>query len=198
MTHARRTPILALILALLLAALLPSGGALRAQTPALADTGWRRLATGMYGEVAVVIQRRPDGRVEVSAAGEQRRGQAAFTPAALVRWADTTAKLVTRRERPGKQERVLRSAIEEPGVVAGAMALTRRVDAEGSRFTLFFADTSFSGFTVPLEQEEAQVFVGSVRKAAARAAAMSGAEPKAAKKRKQRGAAKAESEPSGR
>jgi hypothetical protein len=52
------------------------------------------------------------------------------------------------------------------------MAMTRSVDAGQSQFALMFSENPQSSFTVPIEPEEADVFVAIIRKAEVQASKM--------------------------
>jgi hypothetical protein len=52
------------------------------------------------------------------------------------------------------------------------MAMTRSVDAGESQYALAFSENPQSAFTVPIEAEEADVFVAIIRKAETQAAKM--------------------------
>lgn len=134
------------------------------------DTGGRRtLSTAMYGDAAVVINRRADGRVEIAAAGATHRVTVAIAPRALLAWADSTATMISRRVAPLKKSettRTIRSFLDEPGLASGGLSLTRRVHPSGSSYSVFFADSVFGGFSIPLSRQDAGVFVSAARRAA--------------------------------
>lgn len=159
------------------------------RAPATVDSGSRRtLSTAMYGDNAVVINQRPDGRLEIAAAGATRRVSVTVAPRALLAWADSTATMISRRVPPPKKPATtstIRSFLDEPGLASGGLSLTRRVHASGSSYSVFFADSLFGGFSIPLSRDDARVFVG-----AARRAAIAVREANAAGKPKPKGATK--------
>lgn len=116
------------------------------------------------------------------------------------RWADSALRLLARR--PPRPRRVrkgraaassgpdsapaatrLRAILEEPGVGAGSMILTRTDSAGETRWSLYAADGELAEVRQVLEAEEARVLARVVRQGAIAAAPPALAKPKAKKRR---------------
>jgi hypothetical protein len=148
-----------------------SGGAvaIAPATPAPDTITRRTVATSMFGDNAVVINERSDGRIEIAAAGEKQRVTVTVPARALLAWADTTTAILSRRvaaPKPPETTRLVRSLMVEPELVGGGLTLTRRVHRGGSSYSLFFADSAFGGLSVPLTKRDAGVFLSAAQRAA--------------------------------
>lgn len=166
----------AVITALLALLLLPAALAAQVARHAVSKT--------MLGEAVVILNARADDLIEVAAADGRRSIALTLGLRDATHWADSSAKILRFRvrKRPGTVS--YRNLVEEPGVSGGGISLTRRVTAGESEYSVFFADTSFGGFAVPMSKEEATLFVSSVRKAVAAARKLSPREPAPAPRKK--------------
>ncbi|HEX5437512.1 MAG TPA: hypothetical protein VFW98_10140 [Gemmatimonadaceae bacterium] len=125
------------------------------------------------GEAAVIVNARPDSGVEVAVSAPGGDVVLEFAPDAVDQWGATTTKILSSRARSRRGRAVeSRSTLTEPGVVAGAVTFTRRVRRRAVTYTLFFANRNFGGFPVQVTKNDARVFVGTLRRAAAAARAM--------------------------
>ena len=124
-----------------------------------------------FGDAGVIVNARDDGFIEVAAAGPQKTIYLQLRGAAARAWIDSTQRMLKARARKADPPRTYRSEVTEYGSTT-TMALTRSVDAGQSQYALAFAENPQSAFTVPIEAEEADVFVAIIRRAEAQSAKM--------------------------
>ena len=161
------------------------------------------ISKAVFGDAGMIVNARDDGFIEVAAAGPQKTIYLQLRTAAARSWIDSTQRMLKARARKADPPRTYRSEITEYGSTT-TMALTRSVDAGQSQYALSFSENPQSAFTIPIEAEEADVFVAIIRKAetqsakmlektdstAARAADSARADSAAKPKKKKRPAAK--------
>ena len=130
------------------------------------------VSKAVFGDAGVIINARNDGFIEVAAAGPQKTVLIQLRTMAARAWVDSTSRMLSARA-PKKSAlpRTVRSDIQEYGTDT-KMAVTRRDTTGGSEYALFFSDAPNTGFTIPVEQSEADVFVALVRKAVTQSAKM--------------------------
>jgi len=119
----------------------------------------------------MIVNARDDGFIEVAAAGPEKTIYLKLRTAAARAWIDSTQRMLKARARKADPPRTYRSEVIEYGSTT-TMALTRAVDAGQSQYALAFSENPRSAFTIPIEAEEADVFVAIIRKAEAQAAKM--------------------------
>jgi hypothetical protein len=139
-----------------------------APTPAVRRVA---IAKTVFGDAGVIINARSDGFIEIAAAGPKKPILLQLRTLAARAWVDSTYRMLKARPRRSAKTRTYRSDIEEHAS-SGTMVLTRRVTSGESTYSLFFSDDPLSGFTVPIERSEADVFVATVRRAVAAATKM--------------------------
>jgi hypothetical protein len=125
----------------------------------------------VFGDAGIIVNARDDGFMEVAAAGPTKTILIQLRTMAARAWVDSTSRMLRARPRRSNTPRTFRSDIEEHGT-STTMALTRKVTAGESEYSLFFSDEPLTGFTIPIEKSEADVFVAIVRKAVAASAKM--------------------------
>jgi hypothetical protein len=129
------------------------------------------VSKAVFGDAGVIVNARDDGFIEVAAAGPQKTIYLQLRTAAARTWLDSTQRLLKARARKADPPRTYRSDVTEYGSTT-TMALTRSVDAGQSQYTLAFSENPQSAFTIPIDAEEADVFVAIIRKAETQAAKM--------------------------
>jgi hypothetical protein len=122
------------------------------------------VSKAVFGDAGMIVNARDDGFVEVAAAGPQKTVLLQLRTMAARGWLDSTGRIMRARPKRSPEPRTFRSEIREYGTNT-TMALTRTVTSGQSAYALYFADDPATGFTVPIEPEEADVFVAIVRKA---------------------------------
>ena len=122
------------------------------------------IAKTVLGDAGMIVNARDDGFIEIAAAGPNKTVLLQLRTMAARAWVDSTARMLKARVRRSNTPRTYRSDIEEHGT-AGTMALTRKVTAGESEYSLVFSDDPTGGFTIPIEKSEADVFVAQVRRA---------------------------------
>ncbi len=129
------------------------------------------ISKAVFGDAGVIVNARDDGFIEVAAAGPQKTIYLQLRGAAARAWIDSTQRMLKARARKADPPRTYRSDVTEYGSTT-TMALTRSVDAGQSQYALAFSENPQSAFTIPIEQEEADVFVAIIRKAETQSAKM--------------------------
>ena len=122
------------------------------------------ISKAVFGEAGMIVNARDDGFIEVAAAGPSKTVLLQLRTMAARGWLDSTGRVLRVRPKRSPEPRSFRSEIKEFGS-SSTMALTRTVTSGRSEYALHFADDPSTGFTVPIEQSEADVFVAIVRKA---------------------------------
>lgn len=137
-----------------------------AQNPFAPNTPTKRVAISkaVFGDAGVIVNARDDGFIEVAAAGPQKTIYLQLRTLAARAWIDSTQRMLKARSRKADPPRTYRSEVTEYGS-ATTMALTRAVEAGQSQYALAFSENPQSAFTIPIEAEEADVFVAIIRKA---------------------------------
>ena len=122
------------------------------------------VSKAVFGDAGMIVNARDDGFIEVAAAGPKKTVLLQLRTMAARGWLDSTGRILRTRPKRSPEPRTFRSEIREYGSNA-TMALTRTVTSGQSEYALYFADDPTTGFTVPIEQSEANVFVAVVKKA---------------------------------
>ena len=122
----------------------------------------------VVGDLAVRLVRQPDGAVAVGLADSLASVSFVVRPTDLRRWTDTLARLVARppaTARRGRPARDLPVAVDEPGLGAGTLVVTRRDSAGRAWFRLFAADAALVPVRGVLSAREVRALVALVRRA---------------------------------
>jgi hypothetical protein len=144
----------------------------------------RVIARAPFGDAVIMLNARSDGQIEIATAASKRSNVALVTWQAARLWADSADRILATRARPGKGRIITsRAVVEEQGVSGGAVSLVRKASRDSTEWSLFFADSSFSGFSVPIEKSEASVFVANMRRAITAAKKLQSPEKPPAKKK---------------
>jgi hypothetical protein len=143
------------------------------QNPFAPNTPTKRvsISKAVFGDAGVIVNARDDGFIEVAAAGPQKTIYLQLRTLAARAWIDSTQRMLKARARKADPPRTYRSEVTEYGSTT-TMALTRSVDAGQSQYALAFSENPQSAFTIPIEAEEADVFVAIIRKAETQSAKM--------------------------
>jgi hypothetical protein len=123
------------------------------------------VARAMYGEMAVIVQVRPN-QVRLAVDNGSENIFLSFVGTDARRWSDSTLRLLTRR-RSKRDTSSWRSALHEPGERAGTASLSMRVEEDGPVLTLFFADDSLVEVRGQIDSEDAQAFARVLQRASA-------------------------------
>ena len=124
------------------------------------------IAKSVFGDAGMIVNARDDGFIEVAAAGPSKTILLQLRALAARAWVDSTARMLRARPRRSNTPRTYRSDIDEAGT-SNTMAVSRKVTAGESEYSLFFSDDPLGGFTIPIEKSEADVFVAQIRRAVA-------------------------------
>lgn len=135
------------------------------------DTSLTTVTRAMYGDMAVIVQVRPN-QVRLAIDNGTSNLFLSFVGTDVRRWSDSTQRIFTRRRRKADST-VWSSAIHEPGMRAGTASLSIRVDSTGPVHTLFFADDSLNTVRGQVEPEDARAFARVLRQAGELALGMS-------------------------
>ena len=131
--------------------------------PVAAQDTLTTVARAMYGDMAVIVQVRPN-QVRLAVDNGSENIFLSFVGRDVRRWSDTTMRLLTKR-RSKRDTTSWRSAMHEPGEQAGTASLSMRVREDGPVLTLFFADNSLVEVRGPIDAEDAQAFARVLQKA---------------------------------
>jgi hypothetical protein len=142
----------------------PASAASAAPGPAAAPPKRVPISKAVFGDAGIIVNARDDGFIEVAAAGPTKTVLIQLRTMAARAWVDSTSRMLRARPRRSNTPRTYRADIEEHGT-STTMALSRKVTAGESEYSLFFSDEPLTGFTIPIEKSEADVFVAIVRKA---------------------------------
>ena len=129
------------------------------------------ISKSVFGDAGIIVNARDDGFIEIAAAGTNKTVLIQLRTLAARAWVDSTARMLRARPRRSTTPRTYRSDIDEYGT-STTMALTRKVTSGESEYSLFFADDPLTGFSIPIEKSEADVFVAIVRRAVTTSAKM--------------------------
>ncbi len=129
------------------------------------DTSLTTVARSMYGDMAIIVQARPN-QVRLAIDDGKSNLFLWFVGTDVRRWCDSTERLLTRRRRKADST-VWTSALHEPGMRQGTASLSIRMDSGGPVHALFFADDSLITVRGRIEREEARTYVRILRQATA-------------------------------
>ena len=153
----------------------------------------------LLGDVALVVRDQGDGTLAIGAAGAARSVLLRVRTSDARRWADSVTRLLAaplpgaRRRlatRPGKGKAPAgepndttsavraRALLEEPGVGAGTLAITRLDSAGSRRWLLFIDDAELSPLRATLERDETTTLARLMRRAATPAVRRPAATPR--------------------
>lgn len=121
----------------------------------------------LYGNVAVEVRQAPNQAVYLGAADGHQTVALTLLARDLRRWADSATRVLARRVPRVTRVAEWRATVEGPGLEAGAMTLTRKVDGKDTMISVFIANSQFEGVRLPLTSAEARAFIGAMRRAAA-------------------------------
>jgi hypothetical protein len=136
------------------------------------------VARTMYGDIAVIVQVRPN-QVRLAIDDGNSNLFLSFVGTDVRRWSDSTLRLLARR--PRKTSPGWSSALHEPGMRQGTASLSLRPDSAGHVYSLFFADDSLITVRGQIESSEALTFARVLRDAGRMALGGSGASRRPAK-----------------
>ncbi|MBV6522324.1 MAG: hypothetical protein MNPFHGCM_02472 [Gemmatimonadaceae bacterium] len=117
----------------------------------------------LLGDVAVEIRPASDDRLTFAIADSVRSLVLTVLARDARRWSDSAAILLRpmRRSRRSDADRTV--VLEEPGIEAGSISLTRRVTDAGAQWSLFVADRTFETIRVALEITDVRAVVSAMR-----------------------------------
>jgi hypothetical protein len=128
------------------------------------------LTTGrlLFGEVAVEIRTTSDLMVRVGAADGTQTITLLLLARDVKRWADSASRLLNiRPPRPSLVKQKWTATLDEPGIEAGALTLTKTREGKAERWSLYVADREFKGVGAAIERDEVRALIGQLRRASA-------------------------------
>ena len=129
------------------------------------DTTLTTVARSMYGDMAIIVQARPN-QVRLAIDDGTSNLFLWFVGTDVRRWVDSTEKMLSRKRRKADST-VWTSALLEPGMRQGTASLSIRMDSGSSVHTLFFADDSLVTVRGRIDRDEARTYVRILRQASA-------------------------------
>lgn len=148
-------------------------------SPALGQDTLATVARGMYGDIAIIVQTRPN-QVRLAVDDGTQNLYLSFVGSDVRRWSDSTQRFFTRARRKSDST-TWSSALHEPGMRAGTASLSIRIGPSGPVYTLFFADDSLLSVRGNVDKAEARTFARILRQASVMALGNSAARRPAAK-----------------
>ena len=118
----------------------------------------------MVGDAAIEVRVAEDGQLRLAVADADKVLVLTVRASDAKRWADSVA-LVVRAKAPSRRvSKEWRVMLEEPGLQAGSMTLTRRDGEVGSRWSLYLADKEFEEIRVGISPDEARALLAAVQR----------------------------------
>jgi hypothetical protein len=136
------------------------------------------VARAMYGDVAVIVQVRPN-QVRLAIDDGTSNLFLSFVGSDVRRWSDSTLRLLSRKRRKADST-VWTSALHEPGMRQGTASLSIRPDSAGLVYSLFFADDSLITVRGRVDSADVLAFARVLRDAGRMALGSQSARPAAA------------------
>jgi len=122
----------------------------------------------LFGELAFEIRTTSDLMVRVGAADHARTITLLFLARDVKRWSDSASRLLAAgSRRPSSADAKWTATLDEPGIEAGALTLTKTRAAKEERWSLYVADRDFEGVRADIERDEVRALIGQLRRAAA-------------------------------
>jgi hypothetical protein len=128
----------------------------------------RTVASPIFGDAVIVVNLRSDDRIELAASDPKHTGAVALPVAVASRWTDSVRRVLAYRgTRPKSGTKTYRVFGEEPELAGGGLTLTRRDTKDSVSYSVFFADSTFGGFAVPLTARDVRVLSTGITRAIA-------------------------------
>lgn len=122
----------------------------------------------LFGEVAFEIRTTSDLMVRVGAADRTRTITLLLLARDVKRWSDSALRLLAAGPRRTSSAAAKWTAtLDEPGIEAGALTLTKSREGKEERWSLYVADRDFDGIGAAIERDEVRALIGQLRRAAA-------------------------------
>ena len=122
----------------------------------------------LFGEVAFEIRTTSDLMVRVGAADRARTITLLLLARDVKKWTDSASRLLVARPRRASSGREKWTAtLDEPGIEAGALTLTKTREGKEERWSLYVSDRDFEGVGATLERDEVRALIGQLRRASA-------------------------------
>ena len=122
----------------------------------------------LFGEVALEIRTTSDLMIRVGAADGTRTITLQLLARDVKRWADSASRLLAARpRRPSLSKEKWTATLDEPGIEAGALTLTKTREGKEVRWSVYVADRDFDGVGASVEPDEVRALIGQLRRASA-------------------------------
>ena len=118
----------------------------------------------MVGDAAIEIRIAEDGQLRLALADSDRVIVLTVLPRDAKRWADSVDLVVRAKSHSRRVPKEWIVMLEEPGLQAGSLTLTRRDGEAGSRWSLYAADKSFDEIRLGIAPGEARALLAAVRR----------------------------------
>ena len=122
------------------------------------------IARTMVSDLAVEVRLTDDSRLRVGAGDGDHAITLTVMPKDARRWVDAVTRLAALRRRKALPDTQWSVALEEPGIEAGALTVTRRWRSGESSWSLLLASKDFEQIRRPLELDEVRALAAAVRR----------------------------------
>lgn len=131
-----------------------------------AQSAERSVLRQLYGDLAFEVRTKGQGSVNVGVADARTSVVVTLMSTDLRRWSDSAVRVLAARPPRRGQSAMWNAVVEGPGVVFGAMALTRSVAPGDTSLILLVTDTAFRAVRTRLSMSEARALAAAMRRAA--------------------------------
>jgi len=132
----------------------------------------------LLGEAALEIRTGEPGQLQVAIADSTRVLAITVLARDAKRWADSVSLVLRRKVALRRAPREWVVLLEEPGIQAGSLSLTRRDGESGSTWSLFLADRDFEEIRLVLSATEVRAVLAAMQHRTQAALAAIGLPPK--------------------
>ncbi|MEP7346624.1 MAG: hypothetical protein ABI877_15240, partial [Gemmatimonadaceae bacterium] len=118
----------------------------------------------MVGDAAIEIRTAEDGQLRVAVADSEKVLVLSVLSRDAKRWADSVALVLGARSASKRAPKEWTVILEEPGLQAGSLILTRRDNEAGTRWSLFVTDREFEEIRIGVAVGEVRALVAALRR----------------------------------
>ena len=125
----------------------------------------------LYGDLAIEVRSAGGGGMYVGAADSSKSVAVVLRAADVRKWADSATRVLNARLRGKELSGRWQATVEEPGVRSGSMMISRTIDGRDTVIAIFLADDSLLSVRKVVDIDDAEAFVGAMKRAASRVVA---------------------------
>ena len=125
----------------------------------------------LYGDLAIEVRSAGGGGIYVGAADSSKSIAVILRAADVRKWADSATRVRNARLRGKEVSGRWQATVEEPGVRSGSMMISRTIDGPDSVIAIVLADDSLASVRKVMDIDDAEAFVGAMKRVATRVVA---------------------------